>query len=145
MVVQIKIEDEKIENLSSEAKKSLKQQVETYAEYIIKESNLIEEGNREDGADREITSSIILQAARKYKNTLPKKKDKWLVVIKIVSVFSLLITGFLFDADGYQDNIGKLIWFIIMIIIASASTVLQFVKEEWICNYIIMKIKLKNI
>lgn len=70
-----------------------------------------------------------MQAVRKYKSNAPQKKGKGLVVLKVVSAFSLLITGFLFDANGYQDNIVKLVLFIVALIIACVSTVLQFVKE----------------
>ena len=129
MSVTIEVDNRQLENMSEEAKVTLNRHVNTYIDNIVKEANLIEEGNREDGAKREITSSIILQAVRKYKNNAPKKKDKWLIALKIISSFSLLIVGFLFDAKGYQDNIGKLIFFIIVLIIACISTVLQFVKE----------------
>ena len=118
-----------MENMSEKAKEELVSQLSTYAERIIKEANLIEEGNREDGANREITSSIVKQAVRKYKSNVPTKKENGLVVLKVFSAFSLLITGFLFDANGYQDNIIKLILFIIALIVASVSTVLQFVRE----------------
>ena len=129
MALRVEIADEQMENMSEKAKDELATQLRTYAEDIIKEANLIEEGNREDGANREITSSIVMQAVRKHKSNVPKKKDKGLVVLKIVSAFSLLITGFLFDANGYQDNIVKLVLFIVALIIACVSTVLQFVKE----------------
>ena len=129
MSVTIEVDNRQLENMSEEAKVTLNKHVNTYIDNIVKEANLIEEGNREDGAKREITSSIILQAVRKYKNNTPKQKDKWLIALKIISSFSLLIVGFLFDAKGYQDNMGKLIFFIIVLIIACISTVLQFVKE----------------
>lgn len=129
MVLRVEITDEQLENMSEKAKEELVSQLSTYAENIIKEANLIEEGNREDGANREITSSIVMQAVRKYKSNAPQKKGNGLVVLKVVSAFSLLITGFLFDANGYQDNIVKLILFIITLIIACVATVLQFVKE----------------
>lgn len=128
-MLQVQITDEQMENMSEKAKEELVSQLSTYAERIIKEANLIEEGNREDGANREITSSIVKQAVRKYKSNVPTKKENGLVVIKVFSAFSLLITGFLFDANGYQDNIIKLILFIIALIVASVSTVLQFVRE----------------
>jgi hypothetical protein len=128
-VLQVQITDEQMENMSEKAKEELVSQLSTYAERIIKEANLIEEGNREDGANREITSSIVKQAVRKYKSNVPTKKENGLVVLKVFSAFSLLITGFLFDANGYQDNIIKLILFIIALIVASVSTVLQFVRE----------------
>jgi len=50
--------------------------------------------------------------------------------IIIISTFSTLITGFLFDASGYGHNFMKLIFFIIFLIIASVSTAIQFVLEE---------------
>ena len=128
-MLQVQITDEQMENMSEKAKEELVSQVSTYAESIIKEANLIEEGNREDGANREITSSIVKQAVRKYKSNVPTKKENGLVVLKVFSAFSLLITGFLFDANGYQDNIIKLILFIIALIVASVSPVLQFVRE----------------
>lgn len=72
MPIQIKIEDNKVDNFSRGAKDELKKQLEKYGENIIKESNLIEEAIREDGARTEITGSIVIQAVRKSK--VPGKK-----------------------------------------------------------------------
>lgn len=129
MALQVEIDDIQMENMSDGAKEILGTHLKNYAENIIKEATLIEEGNREDGANREITSNLVLQAVRKYKSNPPKKEGKGLIVLKITSAFSLLITGFLFDESGYQDNIIKLVLFIMMLIVACVSTVLQFVKE----------------
>ncbi|MGO5284321.1 hypothetical protein ACTQZR_13205 [Catenibacterium mitsuokai] len=101
-----------------------------YADNIIKESNLIEESIREDGANAEIKSTIVMQAVRKYKSDTRKKPSNNRWIIRAVSSFSTLITGFLFDASGYGHNFTKLIFFIICLIIASVSTVIQFVLEE---------------
>lgn len=130
MAVQINIDENKIDNFSDGAQTTLKKQMEKYADDIIKEANLIEEAIREDGANTEITSNIILQAVRKNKSNSSKKPNRPLLIAKIISVFSLLITGFLFDSSGYQNNALKLIAFIVCIIIASVSTVLQFVYED---------------
>lgn len=130
MAVQINIDENKIDNFSDGAQTTLKKQMEKYADDIIKEANLIEEAIREDGANTEITSNIILQAVRKNKSNSSKKPNRLLLIAKIISVFSLLITGFLFDSSGYQNNVLKLIAFIVCIIIASVSTVLQFVYED---------------
>lgn len=130
MAVQINIDENKIDNFSDGAQTTLKKQMEKYADDIIKEANLIEEAIREDGANTEITSNIILQAVRKNKSNSSKKPNRPLLIAKIISVFSLLITGFLFDSSGYQNNVLKLIAFIVCIIIASVSTVLQFVYED---------------
>ena len=130
MAVQINIDEKPIDNFSDRAQTTLKKQMEKYADDIIKEANLIEEAIREDGANTEITSNIILQAVRKNKSNSSKKPNRPLLIAKIISVFSLLITGFLFDSSGYQNNVLKLIAFIVCIIIASVSTVLQFVYED---------------
>lgn len=130
MTIQINIDDHKINNFSNGAKTTLKKQMGKYADDIIKEANLIEEAIREDGANTEITSNIVLQAVRKNKNNQNKKPNRFLLITKITSSFSLLITGFLFDSSGYQNNVIKLIAFIICLIIASVSTALQFVFEE---------------
>lgn len=130
MAIHINIDEDKIDNFSDGAQVTLKKQMEKYADDIIKEANLIEEAIRENGANTEITSNIILQAVRKNKTIHYKKSNRGLIIIKIVSSFSLLITGFLFDSSGYQNNMIKLIAFIIFLIIACVSTVLQFVFED---------------
>lgn len=130
MAVQVNIDDNKIDNFSDGAQTTLKKQMEKYADDIIKEANLIEEAIREDGANTEITSNIVLQAVRKNKSNPNKKPNRFLLITKIISSFSLLITGFLFDSSGYQNNVLKLIAFVVCLIVASVSTVLQFVFEE---------------
>lgn len=130
MAVQVNIDDNKIDNFSVGAQTTLKKQIEKYADDIIKEANLIEEALREDGASTEITSNNVLQAVRKNKTNHNKKPNRSLLITKIVSSLSLLVTGFLFDSTGYQDNVIKLIAFIICLIVASVSTVLQFVLED---------------
>lgn len=133
MAVQVNIDDNKIDNFSVEAQTTLKNQVEKYADDIIKEANLIEEAFREDGASAEIISNHVLQAVRKNKTNHHRKPNRFLIITKIISSLSLLVTGFLFDSAGYQNNVGKLIAFIVCLIVASVSTVLQFVLEdrEW--------------
>lgn len=137
MAVQVNIDDSKIDNFSVGAQTTLKKQIEKYADDIIKEANLIEEALREDGASTEITSNNVLQAVRKNKTNHNRKPNRTLLITKVVSSLSLLVTGFLFDSAGYQNNVIKLIAFIVCLIVASVSTVLQFVLEdrEWEYEY----------
>ncbi len=130
MSLQVNINDDKINNFSNDAILEFEKQLEKYGDNIIKEANLIEEADRVDGASTEITSNIVLQAVRKNKISNTKKINKTLIVVKIISVFSLLLTGFLFDSSGYKEETVKLVLFIICLIIASVSTVLQFVFED---------------
>ena len=131
VAIQITITEDKIDNFSNDAQSTLKKQVDKYADDIIKEANLIEEGIRENGASTEITSNIVLQAVRKNKTFHNNKRaGKMLLITKIVSAFSLLLTGFLFDFSGYENNKIGLMLFILFLIVACVSTVLQFVLED---------------
>lgn len=129
-MIQVNIDEKKVDNFTDQARDTFKEQMGKYADNIIKESNLIEESIREDGANAEITSTIVMQAVRKYKSDTRKKPSNNRWIIRAVSSFSTLITGFLFDVSGYGHNFTKLIFFIICLIIASVSTVIQFVLEE---------------
>lgn len=130
MGIQINIDDDQINNLSESAKSELKKQAEKHVKDIIKEANLIEDVIREDGACQEITSNIIIQAVRKNKTNPNKKNSKWLLFFKITSALSLLLTGCLFDSDGYEEKFLVFIFFVISLIVATITTVMQFVLEE---------------
>lgn len=128
----IEIDDTNLANLSSGAKSKLQEQVKEYANDLLKEAALIEEGDRQEGANSEITSSIIMQAVsvRRNRNYIEKKTPIWLKISKFVSTVSCLITGFLFDPAGYQDGFAKLMGFVICFAIACISTALVFIKEK---------------
>ena len=111
-MIQINIDENKVDNFTDQARDTLKEQMGKYADNIIKESNLLEESIREDGANAEITSTIVMQAVRKYKSDTRKKPSNNRWIIRVVSTFSTLITGFLFDASGYGHNFMKLIFFL---------------------------------
>lgn len=129
-VIRVNIDEKKVDNFTDQARDTFKEQMGKYADNIIKESNLIEESIREDGANAEITSTIVIQAVRKSKSDIRKKPRSRRIIIRVVSSFSTLITGFLFDASGYGHNFKKLLFFIIFLIIASVSTAIQIVLEE---------------
>lgn len=64
---------------------------------------MVEEGIREEGANSEITSNIVLQAVRKNKNFTRKRPNIQLVIIKIIYYFSTLLVDFLFDESEYPN------------------------------------------
>lgn len=130
MNINITIDDNILTNLSNGAKNQLNKQTEIYIKELLKEANLIEEGIRENEANSEITSNIIMQAVRKNKNYIEKKTPTWLKICKIVSSISCVITGFLFDINGYQNNAKGLIGFIICFAVACSSTVTMHIKES---------------
>ena len=74
-VIQVNIDEKKVDNFTDKACDKLKEQMGKYADNIIKESNLIEESIREDGAIAEITSTIVMQAVRKSKMIQEKSQE----------------------------------------------------------------------
>ncbi|MGN8643027.1 hypothetical protein [Catenibacterium mitsuokai] len=72
-MIQVNIDEKKVDNFTDQARDTFEEQMGKYADNIIKESNLIEESIREDGANAEITSTIVMQAVRKYKSDTRKK------------------------------------------------------------------------
>lgn len=116
--------------LASNAKRALHNNVEKYAIEIIKEAALLEEGNRENGDEPEITSNYITQAARKYKTYKNQKHAKGLTTLRIVSPLSSLLAGFFFDPSSFNGYSFKLFAFITLLMIATATTVLQHVLDD---------------
>lgn len=130
VAIQININGDKLSNFSTGAQEELKTQIEKYADEIIKEANLIEEGLHEDDASTEIISSYIIQAVRKSKTIRPKKKYKHIIATKVTCFVSSLITGALFDIDAIQTSVLRLILFLIAFAIAGTTTLIQIFEEE---------------
>lgn len=130
MAIRVDVDDTKLNNFSRGAQDTLKIQLEKYADEIIKEANLIEEGLHENEANTEITSSFVIQAVRKSRAARPKRRSKYFLPIKIAAFVSVLITGALFDLEAIQGSTGRLIAFIVAFIVASVTTILQFIGEE---------------
>jgi len=132
MNLNIEIEDNNLVNLSSGAKIKLSEQTKIYAVDLLKEAILIEEADRQEGANSEITSSIIMQAAssKKGRNNLEVHTPVWLKITKFVSAISSAIAGFLFDIDGFQNNRGGLIGFLVFFAISCVSLAILILKEK---------------
>ncbi len=128
--MEINIKEDLLVDFSGNAKDKLKERTLVYAEELIREARLLEEGQREDGAKTEITSNIITRAAMVKRTVgIEQKVPRWLKICKIVSVISCAMAGFFFDPDGYTGKLAMLIAFIVFFAIACVSTVLMFIKE----------------
>lgn len=132
MQFNIDIDDNSLNKLTSGAVDSLQKEMKKYANGIIKEAVLIEEGERREGATSEITSNIIQKAiiSKKNKNTVSIKKKLGLKICKILNTIICLMTGFLFDLSGYQNNLIGLILFIVSFAIVCILTVVIVIMEE---------------
>lgn len=129
---EIELDDDDLSSLTEGAKNKLSEETKSFATELLCEAIRIEEVERQEGANCEITSSIVMQAARvkKYKRHSEKSTPMWLKIVKILSSISLVITGFLFDPNGYQNNMLKLMSFIIIFAIACISTAVVYIKEK---------------
>ena len=99
-MIQVNIDEKKVDNFTDQARDKLKEQMGKYADNIIKESNLIEESIREDGAIAEITSTIVMQAVRKSKNDT----DYSLVIAPVVSDLCTTPVALSAPPNSYQNN-----------------------------------------
>lgn len=72
----VEIPDEEMENMSEDAKNELHEQLNIYVKSVIREVCLIEEGSREEGANREITSSMI-KLAVKNTRVINRRRMEW--------------------------------------------------------------------
>lgn len=124
------VTDEFVKDFSTNAKSTLVTEVNKYCNSIVKEANLLGSTSLENGAKAEITSNTVLLAVKRSENSQLHKKSWFLIIIKIIATISLVVVGMLFDANGFEGNVCRFIWFIILLVIACISTVLQFVYEE---------------
>ena len=132
MNVLIDIKDDNCLNMSDGAQEKLKELTEEYANTLLCEAALLEEADRQEGANSEITSSIIVKAAsyKKYSRIAEKKTPIWLTITKIVSTITCITTGLLFDASGYTDKVCQLIFFLCSFAAACVSTSIMYIKER---------------
>ena len=129
MDIQFNNNDPQLSNFSGGAKTTLRKQLEEYADHVVKEANLIEEGLRESDASTEITSSHIIQATRKSRTVRSKNFRTKLVWAKIISSFFTLFTGLSFDLSAFEESPWRFFVFIACLIVTCISTVLLFMWE----------------
>jgi len=123
MDIKFEIQEEKVQNLSSNARSELESLSKKYAEDILDEASRIEASRRNQGAKSEITATIIKEADIFQKRfSIRKNKPWWIKIIQIVGFVATLITGSLLDTDKFKET-NHVIWFIVMLFISVATTV----------------------
>lgn len=130
MDIKFEIQEEKVQNLSANARSELENQSKKYSEDILDEASRIEASRRNPGADSEITASIIKEADI-FQRRFSLKRDKpwWIKVIQVVGFIATLITGSLLDTEKFKET-NHVIWFIIMLFIAVSATVFLTFNNE---------------
>jgi hypothetical protein len=131
MNIEFEIPDEKVQNLSKNAKDELKTICKKYSEEILDEASRIEASRRNPETDSEITATIIKEADI-FKKRFPTKIKKtwWLKIIQLIAFISSIVTGSLLDTDKFKET-SHVIWFIIALFVAISTTVfITFNKEQ---------------
>lgn len=132
MSLRIELSDQDLEYLSEDAKEELKRSTVSYAVEIMREAARIETSLRNGENDRpEITRNIIKEAVKfnknLYRRTAGSRKAKGL---QILSALSALITGVLFDFDEIKTNTTLLVFFLLSLCVAVATTVLVYTGSD---------------
>ncbi len=130
MTVEFEIQDEKVQNLSNNAKYELENLTKRYAEEILNEALRIEEIRRNPGTQSEITATILREADIFHKGyPLKKTKPWWLKLIQAISFISTMITGNLLEIEKFKE-VDHVIWFIIFLFISVSTTVFLTFNNE---------------
>ncbi|MBK5260955.1 MAG: hypothetical protein JJE17_00090 [Peptostreptococcaceae bacterium] len=127
--MEIKINDEKLEFFSSEAKDSLEEEVTKYINDVIKEAGRIEAGTRGKRNTPEITAPYIREASKsnfRLRQGRPKKS----IVAQIISSVSILFAGLLYDKAAFTNNEWQLPTFVLILVLVGIFTTLTFVWED---------------
>jgi hypothetical protein len=130
MNIEIEIQDNKIQNLSSSAHLQIKKVTQGYLEEVLDEANRIEESRRTSVDSPEITASIIDDAAHYAKtHGIRKKKPKKLIWLQIVAFIGSIFTGGLFEVDKFK-TLGYILLFLAVFLIAVVSSVYLIFKDN---------------
>lgn len=92
-LIEIDAKSEKLENFSDLAISSLKKGANEYVVDIITESNTIESGIREDGAETEIVSTNVKKAINNYRYSSKRQTRKDFLFDKILTAINILSTA----------------------------------------------------
>lgn len=126
MNVKFEIQEERVQNLSDNAKYELEKLSKKYAEEILDEASRIEETSRNQDAKPEITTSILKDADYYRKRfCIKRKKSKQIKIIQIINFVSNLISGFLFSLllnDKFKE-INCIILFLITFFVSIGTFV----------------------
>ena len=123
-------DDKNLAGLTESAKNALREHLNDYALAVVKEASLIEEGARAENAKREITATHVLHAATSKKYAPSKKTRISTRVLKLASSISCLLVGLFFDSQGFQGQFGKMLVFILFLIIAIVTVTITTIKED---------------
>lgn len=129
MRIEFEIPDERVQHFTNSAKARLIDQAGRYTFEVISEAEKVEELVRENGASQEITDNIIFQAVRR--NRTAKKKRTWVIVVRVIAELLLFVAGLMFLPEQFVTkegtlNVGYLIAFIVVALIASIATIVTY-------------------
>ncbi len=129
MDITIEINDVRLEHYSLEAKNELQKQLTIIADNLAEEANRIEAGRRLPTSNSEVTQSDVSTAGILSKMNQRDKKSRWWYIYQIISTFSGVFSGWLFDEDKLKQESWRLYIFLLCLIVFVISTLLTFTKD----------------
>mgnify|MGYP003612900951 CR=1 FL=1 len=126
MMINFDIPDKDVKQISGDGLKTVKNIAQKYTKELIKEAKEVEKACRQNGANPEITSSMIYKAV----DNLLRKADttRRSIFCQVTSVSSASLASYTANFITYPNGI-YLILFIIFLVIACVSTVITLLKH----------------
>ena len=129
MEIKFNIYDNKVAKFTNDSKNRLLIEAKKHIDNVINESDKVEDFLCENGASHEITENIVFQAIRRNQTISKIKTKKSVRLLKILSEFSLFISGLMFDQEKFSTDIFYFVAFSGIFIFALIITIIMHVKD----------------
>lgn len=131
MKVEFDIDDNKVKCFSNGARTELTKQAERHTYEIVAEAERVEASFNTAGAQPEITPEHVKQAVIKSKANPSKKRKWWYIACQIIALVGMLIAGILFDTDAFTSDIGQIIFFLIVAVLALGCAIAVILSDHF--------------
>lgn len=116
-------------SLNAPAEGAVKVAVEKFTEDLLAEAGRLEAALNSSGANPEITSSMIQDAALLLRRGYAKPRKHWgTKVAQVVSAVGGVVTGLLADTEKLKDT-STLVLFVVLAVTTITATVVGVLKE----------------
>ncbi|HEY0490832.1 MAG TPA: hypothetical protein VGD30_15080 [Telluria sp.] len=127
--MQIEISDSALTGFNDLAKLELSQSTRVFAEDVVNETIRIEASRNSSGDTRQITSSMVADAAMSIRYHLTRPKQKFGVkLVRMGAALMSMVVGFVYDATRLQDEF-YMVMFLILVAIAIFFVILSTMLE----------------
>jgi hypothetical protein len=130
MIYEVTIADEKVKNFTASAHDVEIEAIKTYATQVADEANRIEESRRNSTSSPEITGAMVRDSVFMLQNIGPRRKTTvGKTSLRVISYFTTLLTGGLFNIDKFSSTKYMLI-FLSVFTACIFTTICVFIKDS---------------